>query len=57
MNIISICSEKKIIHYTPNSPDIVKKTKEGGVFFQIFYLISSMEGYRQVLISYPQSSD
>ena len=49
-----ICSGEKIIRYTPNSPDI-GKTKQGGVFLQIFNLISSMESYKKGLISYPQS--
>ena len=49
MNIICIRirSGKKIICYTPNSPDIVKKTKQGGVFHQIFNLINSMESYKK----------
>ena len=33
------------------------KTKQEGVFLQIFNLISSMESYKNILICYPQSSD
>ena len=57
MNIIHICirSGKKIIRYTLSSPNVVKTKK--GVFLPIFNLISSMESYTNILISYPQSSD
>ena len=53
---IRICSGKKIIRYTPNSPIIVTKKNEG-VFPKIFIQISSMESYRKLLIPYAQSSD
>ena len=57
MNIIrnSVRTEKIVI-YTPNSPDKVKK-KQGGIFLKIFNLISSMESYKKVSISYSQYLD
>ena len=60
MNNILICihSGGEIVSYTPNSPMIVKKTKDGEVFLKIFNLISSMEKHRKFfLICYAQSSD
>ena len=49
MNIIHIriCSGKKIICYTPNSPDIEKKQSKEEFFLQISNLISCIESYKK----------
>ena len=51
---INICSGKKCF-CTHNSPIMVKK--KGGVFLSICYFVITMQKYKNVLISCPQSSD